>query len=204
MNFIALYLLFVIVGLLACSGNSPEKREFTALVFQQDSLPPRCTFEGELLGGARWTDANGENILLISQNFKTGVDAGVQEIFGYSYTLDSGKCRLVWTWHDDIENVCDIGEGLVSSIETEDVDGDGFGESAFIYNIEGACDVSPRLFTLVFHSGNGTTLTMKGTKKVQVDDHTILGGEIQADSTFGSAPAEYGDFCTALWQKTFE
>jgi len=203
MNVIFNVLIFLIIGLLACTGHSGSNREFTPLVFQQDSLPPRCTFTGELLGGARWSDANGENILLVSQNFKTGVDAGVQEIFGYNYVLDSGKCKLLWTWHDDNENICDMGEGLVSTIETDDVDGDGIAESAFIYTIEGACDQSPRLFTLVFHSAS-TVLTMKGTKPVHTNETTIAGGEIVSDSTFDSAPIEYSDFCTYVWQKTME
>lgn len=203
MNVIVFYLTALILVLLACSGHRDTSHDFQVLDFQQDSLPVQCKFEGEFLGGARYTDANGENILLVSQNFKTGVDAGVQEIFGYNYVLDSGKCRLLWSWHDDNENICDMGEGLVSTIETDDVDGDGIAESAFMYNIEGACDQSPRLFTLVFHSAS-TVLTMKGTKPVQMNDTTIVGGEIVSDSTFDSAPIVYSDFCTYVWQKTME
>ena len=86
-----------IVCLLACSMHRDSSHDFQVLDFRQDSLPQQCKFEGEFLGGARFTDANGENILLVSQNFKTGVDAGVQVIFGYNYVIDSGKCRLLWS-----------------------------------------------------------------------------------------------------------
>ncbi|MBK9246532.1 MAG: hypothetical protein IPM69_00075 [Ignavibacteria bacterium] len=193
----------LLVVLLIFSIQPSDDIEFQTMKFNEDSLPKQCRFEGELLGGTKWRDANGENFLIISQNFKTGVDAGIQEIFGYNYVIKDSNYHLLWKWYDESENSCEIGEGLIGQIQIEDVDGDGIGESAFIYNIEGVCDLSPRLFTLVFHSDT-TSLTIHGTNRIQIDDTTTRGGEIQTDSTFGAAPIEFGDFCTSLWQRTFE
>jgi hypothetical protein len=101
---------------------------------------------GDIIGGAHWSDRNGENMLIVSRRYtpsKGDGDGQIEELRGYHYVISADSTRLLWKIQDEADNWCDLGYGLVSPVEVRDLDGDGVAENAFVYNVWGSCDVSP-------------------------------------------------------------
>jgi hypothetical protein len=185
-------------------ASAPAKLEM--LEFDAAALPKEYAHAGKVIGGARWRDANGENTLIISRRESPHGDPEAyerrEEIFGYLYLPGPDSARLLWKIKDQADNYCDNGEGLVSKVEVADIDGDGVAENAFIYNVQGTCDVSPKPFKLMMHSG-ATKLAIRGTSRVNPSD-TIMGGEKNFDPAFDSAPKALRDYASRMWDATMK
>jgi hypothetical protein len=176
-----------------------EDVQFKSLEFKRETLPKEFIYQGALLNGARWVDRNGDNTLIVSQKQTKGEEGSKQEIFGYDYVTVDGRTKLLWKIQDAADNWCDEGDGLVSDIVVLDLDGDEIAENAFIYNIEGSCDVSPRTFKLMLHSGE-KKLAVRGTNKVNPGGGTV-GGEKKYDPAFDAAPKEFKQYAGEMWAK---
>lgn len=176
------------------------------LAFDAGSLPKEYAHVGAVLGGARWRDANGENTLIVSRRESPHGDPEAyerrEELFGYLYLAAPDSTRLLWKIQDQADNYCDAGEGLVSKVEVADIDGDGIAENAFIYNVQGTCDVSPKAFKLMMHSGP-TKLAIRGTNRVNPSD-TVMGGQKNFDPAFDAAPKEFKAYASKMWDETMK
>jgi hypothetical protein len=184
----------------APSVAKPPAGTFRTLSFERGSIPKAYIYQGQLLDGAHWVDANGDNTLLISQKTTRGEEDSKQEIFGYDYVTKDGATKLLWKIQDAAENWCDAGDGLVSDIVVLDLDGDEVAENAFIYNIQGSCDVSPRQFKLMLHSGE-TKLAVRGTNRVNIGNGSKMGGEKKFDPAFDTAPKDFKEYAAEMWAK---
>lgn len=178
------------------------------LPFKRSELPKEFGDTREILGGARWIDAGGDNVIVITgrtvpvQTLDPSRDdeAQRQEIAGYCYVTRDGATQLAWKIADFAENPCDAGQGLMSDIVVKDVDGDGIAESAFVYNVVGSCDVSPIPMKLLMHSGR-TKYAVRGTKRVSIGNGEFAGGEFTYDPAFDAAPPSYREFAAELWKQ---
>lgn len=180
---------------------STPKAQLEKLAFNKSAIPPGCEYVGKLVDGARWRDANGENVLLVSQvmgGYSEKTQSKRQELYSYLYTIEGTTPKLLWKTQDGAENMCDEGEGLTSDIRVEDIDRDGIAENAFIYNIEGRCDVSPAVYKLLMHSGP-TKYAIRGTNRVGGGGMPGMGGDKKLD--FGRAPETYGIWASRLWDQ---
>jgi hypothetical protein len=178
-------------------SHRPETRPIVALrPFDSTTIPSDCRYRGSILAGSRWSDANGENLLIVSGRETVRDDATTQELFGYLYLLDGDSTRLIWQIRDAADNYCDRGKGLVSGIATEDLDGDGVAENAFVYNLVGACDVSPIPYKLIMHSG-ATKLAVRGYGI----DVAGEGGDKAFDPAFDAAPKGFRAFASRFWDR---
>lgn len=178
---------------------APSQEQFKSLEFKRESLAKEYIYQGQLLGGAHWIDRNGDNTLLVSQKQTKTEEGSKQEIFGYNYVMKDGATKLLWKIQDAAENWCDAGDGLVSDIVVLDLDGDEVAENAFIYNIQGSCDVSPRTFKLMLHSGE-KKLAVRGTNVVNPGGEKV-GGEKKLDAAFDTAPKEFKQYAAEMWAK---
>ena len=128
----------------------------------------------------------------------------MQEIFGYHYTITPDTTRTLWTIRDFANNWCDEGAGLVSSVVVRDLNGDGIAENAFVYNVQGSCDVSPIPYKLMLHS-NERKYAVRGNNKVMADMEPgaeANGGEKNFDAAFDTAPPEFRALADSLWNAT--
>ncbi|MBS1912673.1 MAG: hypothetical protein JST22_11865 [Bacteroidetes bacterium] len=176
--------------------------------FDIRKIPAACRYSGEVLGGARWDDANGDNVLIVTHTMKVppGAEtdesnARAEQIIGILYATSGGGTKQLWKIQDAANNVCDLGHGLLSKIVVADLDSDGVAENAFVYNIEGSCDVSPITVKLIMHSGT-TKLAIRGTTRAQVSENSIVGGEKTFDPAFNGLPESYREFASQLWEKS--
>ncbi len=176
-----------------------EKTAIRVVPFQEKDVPARALTEGELISGAHWFDRNGENFLLVSQSKADQGDLTKQYLYADLFVVQKGKLDLLWQTKDWAENHCDAGAGLVSPIDVRDLDGDGVAENMFVYNVEGSCDVSPRVHKLMFHSGD-KKLAIRGSNTVNLPEGATK-GEKKFDDTFKQAPAAFRTAASDFWDK---
>lgn len=170
------------------------------------------TYTGTLLDSARWTDANGENMLLVSHRTMDAEGAEfegsyMEELSGYHYVTRGGTTSLLWKICDSAYNHCDPGRGLLSKIVVRDLNNDGVAENAFVYNIDGLCDVSPAPVTLVLHSGINEYIIYSTMEPQAGNTDSVtypLKGVEHRDAAFDTAPPEFRAFAEDLWQKSLK
>lgn len=190
----------------AAAGTETSAEAVRELPFKKGEIPAGCRFVGDVIGGARWTDANGENVLIVTERFTSAADTNAgedvqrQEIHAYAYTLADTGAALLWKIEDGADNWCDKGAGLIGDVVVTDINGDGIAENAFAYNVQGSCDVSPIPCKLMLHSG-GTKYAVRGTRRVNIGGGQRMGGEKTFDPAFNDAPPAFRAFAETLWKK---
>jgi hypothetical protein len=184
----------------ASARTESTPRGYRKLDFSVSNVPTEFSYEGRITDGARWSDANGENTLLVTEKkVNRGPDDSVHFIYGYLFAIQNGSVRLLWMIQDNAENYCDNGKGLTSPIEVRDIDEDGIAENMFVYNIAGGCDVSPIPYKLMMHSGE-KKLAIRGTNSVEVPDCRQR-GEKNFDDAFNSSPRQFRDAASQVWDR---
>lgn len=185
--------------------KTPEKtensgKEFRKSEFSKETAARQFEFAGNIVAGAHWFDSLGENTIIVTESkIVRGTDDTEHLIFGYHYVIYSdGSTDLLWKIQDNARNYCDQGKGLTSPIDVRDLDGDGVGESMFVYNIAGGCDVSPIPYKLMMHSG-AKKLAIRGTNSVEVPDYRERGAK-NFDG-FDSEPRVFRDAASEFWDR---
>ena len=185
-------------------ARTPSTRFPDALVprrmpgFNSSDVPRGCEYDGDLIDGQRFSDANGEHVILVSQKITEesydGDSVAVYNIYGYCYRIGNGSPQLLWSIKDNAEFWCDPGLGLVSDIFVDDLDNDGTSENAFVYNHVGRCDASAIEYKLIMHSG-ATKYAIRGRSNVPGSD---TGSAKNVD--FGNAPKLYREWAEGIWE----
>lgn len=159
------YVLAVFLAFVMASGtNLFGAARIELLKFDKNVLDPGIRYVGQIVDGARWRDANGENVLVVTQtgNYPTrtmGLKPGAQDakLCTYHYILQDGRVTLnqgladgATGWSGDLHVAL-----IPNSIAVTDLDWDGVAEAIAVYKI--ACRVldgpaSIRL-KLVMHEG---------------------------------------------------
>lgn len=177
--------------------------KFEKLKFDKNAVPKSMAHEGEIRDGAKWIDRNGENTLFVTTSIAAR-GGNEMKIFGYLYAVQDGRTKLLWKIADAAVNDCDEGEGLVSPIDVRDIDGDGVAENLFVYNVVGTCDVSPKPYKLMMHSGE-TKYAVRGVNRVLINDPAFSDaerkGKKEFDPAFNGAPQSYKQAASAFWDK---
>jgi hypothetical protein len=186
--------------------NAKDTSLYKKLEFNPQALPSSIKFDGKLLGGAKWFDRNGENILIVSSDTKwianEAGESSRQILNAYLYTECEKTPTLLWKSQDQYSNPCEPGAGLISSVEVEDIDGDNIAENAFVYSIWGACEPAPTKYSLLFHSGankyivSGTNIFATNAGK------TKIGGDINIDPGLSKRSQEFKKFALKIWKKS--
>ena len=193
------------------SGSSDEKSEpkskdndFKILNFNKNSIPSDCEFKGRIIDGARWIDKNGENILMVTntpvKDINKQSEEREQRLYAYNYiSTQNGGYALLWKIEDFSDSYCDVAaETFPGTMEVLDIDGDGIAESAFIYKLEGRCDVSPLDIKLMMHSGS-TKLVIRGNTIVHPGPGETYGGTKNFDPAFNTVSKDLKTFASRKW-----
>jgi hypothetical protein len=183
------------------NSSKGKNNEVKLLDFSKSSIPSGCDYKGNVIEGARWTDKNGENILIISQTKPVVLkeDNREQYIYAYCYTRSDDKYNSLWSITDHAESPCDLhADYLPGTLEIKDINGDGIAESTFLYKLDERCDVSPVAIKLMMHSGS-TKLVIRGTTRVNIGNGQMVGGEKNIDTAFDSVPASLKKYASEKW-----
>jgi hypothetical protein len=182
--------------------------KISILNFDARSLPGEIRYQGKIVMGARWTDSNGENILLLTQTGKfpskekraaDEEDCFDAEVYAYNYVKKDGNVSLLWKI-TDFERSCsfDLYAGfLKDALFITDLDSNGVAESLFLYKLSCRSDVSPARLKLIMHEGV-TKYAIRGATKLSGDGG---GGEMNIDAAFKEAKPLLREFAVKNWNK---
>jgi hypothetical protein len=141
-------------------------------------LPALPKLPGQLLQARRWTDANGENLLVV---YRTAPAAERKtqytdeeyyvELFARQYVRQpGGQYQEQWRLQDAVRNCpFDMWLGpLPGSTRVTDLDADGQTETTLVYKLTCRSDVSPSSLKLIMHEGKAK-YALRGYTVVPVD-----------------------------------
>ncbi|OON70669.1 M949_RS01915 family surface polysaccharide biosynthesis protein [Hymenobacter sp. CRA2] len=141
-------------------------------------LPRLEKLPGQLLQAWRWTDALGENVLVVYRTkpvYRTTPDTDMEgatvQLFARQYVLAAGgQYQELWRLRDGIEDCpfdLDLGP-LPGSTRITDLDADGQTETTLVYKLACRSDVSPSDLKLIMHEGKAK-YALRGFTVVQYD-----------------------------------
>jgi len=131
-------------------------------------IPAKLRLPGQLLEAWRWTDANGENMLVVFRQEQKQADASDSteaayqelpdqsvELFARQYVRRAGKYEEVWRLQDAVRHCnFDMWLGpLPGATSITDLDHNGQSETTLIYKLTCRSDVSPSNLKLVMREG---------------------------------------------------
>ncbi|WP_425351969.1 M949_RS01915 family surface polysaccharide biosynthesis protein [Hymenobacter wooponensis] len=146
-------------------------------------LPAALRMPGQLLEAWRWTDTNGENMLVVFRNgpfaektTKYTDEESYVELFARQYVQRAGSWQQLWRLQDAVRNCpFDLWLGLLpGSTAVTDLDGDGLSETTLLYKLTCRSDVSPSDLKLIMHEG-AAKYALRGQMVVAYDSVPVSG-----------------------------
>jgi hypothetical protein len=186
------------------------RTEVSMLQFDKSDLPSEIKYTGNIVTGKRWTDKNGENILILTKTIikekkakqpDFGDNVRECELYGYHYVSSGGSYSLLWKINDLVSDcVFDLTLDFIpGSLSITDINDNGIAESTFLYKLACRSDVSPSDLKLIMHEGE-SKYALRGEMLASVDSHTY-GGSYKVDKAFDSAPDGFLDFAKSQWKE---
>lgn len=177
--------------------------------FSKNDLPSDIKYQGNIVTGKRWSDKNGENIIILTTtkehgSKKKGYDyeeSRSKELYGYQYVNKSDGWSQLWKINDFI-NDCPLDLTLDffgGSLTVTDLNNNGVAETTFLYKMSCRGDVSPCDMKLMMHEGDDK-YAIRGTMKLFVDGKW-WGGDYKVDKSFNDAPSGFLDYAKEQWNK---
>lgn len=128
-----------------------------------EEIPSSVQYKGNFFEGKKWTDANGENILVISKtqpdernSADDYSDERSSELFAFQYILKDGLYALLWQMREFIGG-CPVEITLSpfkNSTSITDLDSNGITETTLVYEMVCKADVSSNEMKVLMHENN--------------------------------------------------
>jgi hypothetical protein len=183
----------------------------TAQQIESRTVPPRAipteaAYTGNLVAARSWTDALGENLLILSLTDELpskGEYGRDIETYGYHYVRREGRYTLLWRTTDFVRE-CDLDMTLKvgpRTIAITDLDADGTAETTFMYTMGCNGGVDPLTMKLLMHEGE-TKYAIRGTTDLSVELHSPdYASEMNIDPSLRDAPAAFREFAVRHWNR---
>ena len=178
--------------------------------FYKNDVPSEIIYSGKIITGKRWTDKNGENIIILTKTEPKRVKAKQpdfedyvweSEIFAYQFVKTNDTFTQLWKINDFIKD-CPFDltlDFIPNSLSVTDLDKNGIAESTVLYKMACRSDVSPSDMKLIMHEGDNK-YALRGTMLV-VEQDNKYGGDYKIDKSFDSAPASFLDYAKKQWNE---
>jgi hypothetical protein len=187
----------------AYAKNKTESNTLKDIEYNLRDIPAGIKFTGSMRSGVKWTDKNGENIIVISETDENRKgDFALKELYGYQFVKVGEVWEQVWKIQDKIKD-CEFDvtlEYLNKSISITDLDNDGTAESTFLYALTCRSDVSPAEMKLLMHEGD-SKYAIRGVRTAKIPGEEPYGGEMNIDKSFNNAPQEFLVHAKNEWEK---
>ncbi|RZJ58145.1 MAG: hypothetical protein EOO45_26965 [Flavobacterium sp.] len=206
-----IFLILISATIALTTFNSSAQGGMKAITLNQKNLPAGIKYEGKLKKGLRWTDKNGDNVVITSdtgihrnKNFAHESDGKDAELFAYHYIFKNNKATPGWKIYDYISDCpLDITASFAdAAFQITDLNKDGIAEIWILYKTACSGDVSPADMKLIMYE-NGKKFAMRGTSKaflgVEKGVKQYDGGEYTFDKAFTHAPDSFRVFAKKLW-----
>lgn len=193
----------LIVLLTSCSNPNVAVTKVTSVKIDTTSLPKDIRHKGNIDTAVKYTDSEGEHILITSEDADVDGDrlTGIY-LYAYSYRLSGGKWRLQWQMHD-LTNQCEedaAGDFLPGTFSITDLDHNGRAEVWLMYRLACRGDVSPGDMKVIMHQGNNK-YAVRGHSRVKVNATEYHGGDNNFDDAFWNGPVAFKQYAQQLWEK---
>jgi hypothetical protein len=186
------------------------RTEVSMLQFDKSDLPSEIKYTGDIVTGKRWTDKNGENILILTKTKiketkakqpDFGDNVRACELYGYHYVNSGGAYTLLWKINDLVNDcVFDLTLDFIpGSLSITDLNDNGIAESTFLYKMSCRSDVSPSELKLMMHE-NDNKYALRGNMLIKIEGFSD-GGNYKIDKSFDSAPEGFLDFAKSQWKE---
>lgn len=170
------------------------------------SMAQNLEYEGKIVHGEEWTDANGKNLAIFTSKLvEVAAHEGPAEqsvyLYAYHYA-DNGDGYKLLVKIQDWEEKCDLvnhAQIRLKTVKVTDLDNDGIAELTFIYRLGCNGDPTPIPMKLMMLE-NGEKYAIRGTTLVVLSPEYIYGGEMKVDPSFNNAPKEFLEFAKKLWE----
>ncbi len=190
--------------------KTTEKTEVTMHEFSKSDLPSGIDYTGSIVTGKRWSDKNGENILILTKTKvkekrvkQYGTEDNILEceLYGYHYVSTGGSYTLLWKVNDFVKDcMFDLTLDFIpGSLSITDLNDNGIAESTFLYKMCCRSDVSPSELKLMMHE-NDNKYALRGNMLIKVEGFTD-GGNYKVDKSFDSAPDGFLDYAKSQWKE---
>ena len=190
--------------------KTTTKTEVSMIEFDKSNLPSEINYTGSIVTGKRWTDKNGENILILTKTKvkekkvkQYGTEDNILEceLFGYHYVSTGGSYTLLWKINDLVKDcMFDLTLDFIpGSLSITDLNDNGIAESTFLYKMCCRSDVSPSELKLMMHE-NDNKYALRGNMLIKVEGFTD-GGSYKVDKSFDSAPEGFLDYAKSQWKE---
>jgi hypothetical protein len=171
------------------------------------AIPAGLTFVGTVEDARRWTDRNGQNLLVLTRTEEVwgkdslGNDARSREIHGYHFIRQGSGYRILW---QTIDFVRGCGEDIVleyapGSVQVTDVDHDGIAETTYVYAIACMGGMDPADMKLILHEG-ATKYAIRGFQDLRELGSEYPAPEMHVEPAL-SAHSALRDFAVAQWRR---
>jgi hypothetical protein len=170
------------------------------------SMAKNLNYEGEIVHGESWEDANGKNLMIFTRKEieKTSLEGPSEtSIYLYAYHYaDKGDGYKQLIKIQDWEEKCDLvnhAQFRQKTINITDLNKDGKAELTFIYRLGCNGDPTPVTMKLIMLE-DGEKYAIRGTTLVVLSPEYKYGGEMNIDASFNKAPKEFLDFAKKIWE----
>lgn len=202
----------VILGTLACQewARPATAQQVSVQRLSARDVPAGVSIAGAFKAARRWTDRNGENLLILTRSADVGDSTLVRsggeviwssEIHGYHFVGRGAGYRLLWQTIDFVrECPYDIFlDYAAGSLQVTDADRDGVAETTYVYNVDCMSDLSPAKMKLILHEG-ATKYAIRGTQDLRAVSADYPAPAMQVDPSLASRPLLRA-FAVAQWQR---
>lgn len=182
------------------AGATAAATGIEMVLFEPSAVDKDMPHKGKVIGGLRWRDAGGDNMLVQSRVDRDGGEDGLS-VFLYAnhFVRDpAGKVKLLREVKDRYEN-CEFDNMtrfLGDASEVTDLDDDGLGEVWFAYVADCTSDITP-LTTKLLALENGDKYIIRG----RIDSISGYPGEKKVDPSLTKGPAAFAAHADAQWTK---
>jgi len=161
-------------------------------------LPAGVSFKGDFKQAVRWTDAEGDNIVVVSTHSDDDSEYGSNDdLYAVRYTIADGKAQARWNLHDYIHDCGEDHQATFfrgAALQITDLDDNGTAEVWMAYRLMCRGDISSDTMKVIVYQG-AQKYAMRGETK----DAGGQGGSYTFDAAFVEAPKALREFAGKLW-----
>ncbi len=196
------FLLLIVIVLCSCGS---KKLEWSQANFDKN-LATGLTYEGEIVDGEQWTDANGKNLLLFCEkdvNHPPTDDMEMTDRYLYVYHfVDNKDGYKLKNEIKDASTECSFeirARFMESSVTITDLDNDGVGEMTFCYRLGCSSELSPDDLKLFFIE-DSDKYSITGNTFVDYGGGITDGGVMTLGENFTKADAKFQEHAKNVWE----
>ena len=172
----------------------------------KNSIPKSIRYKGHIVVAAKYSDVEGEHIVIASETGNVDVKIGGEtfqkaDLYAYNYLVAGDNYVQKWQLHD-YAMVCPVDTKAIflpNTFAVTDLNKDGKAEVWLMYVTGCRGDPTPGAMKIIMHHGQ-QKFAVRGESQIHIMNTTV-GGEYEFDKAFKAGPAVFRHYALTLWNK---